>query len=127
MAKKRIIRGKLLLLPILYPPRLAMRKTAHRIFHIALTRAKPDFAYDDICEDYNIIALDAKITPFRFGFEGLKIDSPLAVLAGFGRYGLPGEFNGDLLAALRFSPYGNALRTLKNHIIAEYPGQFDTV
>ena len=103
-----------LLLPVLH---LAVR--AHGKLHVALPRAKPHLAYDNVRQGDLVRARHAEVLARGIRRERRKFDAPAAVGPCRRGYRLPRERNGDLLARRPFAPDRHALAALKHHVVSE--------
>ena len=83
--------------------------------HIGLTGAQPDFAYQDVGKgDGFTTGSDGQLSGRRVGWHRIEPDLPVALLIGFGGFGLAGE--SDLYRSFWSSLSPNGCR----HIALKY-------
>ena len=76
----------------------------HRLPHVRLAGAKPDFADEDILKFNGVAAGNRHLAGSRRGRQGIERDAPVTVRRGRGGFGLTRETDGHLFAGSWPSP-----------------------
>jgi hypothetical protein len=104
---------------------LGVVHVAHDPLHVRLSGAEPHLADDDVAEFNDVRGRDFEDGGLVRGLQGVELELPRAVGAGFGLLFLAGELDRDLLARVSPAPDGHGGPLLQNHVVAENVRQFD--
>ena len=102
---------------------LSIQRTAHIPFHVGLSRADPNLAYQHLLDSQSVLAFDFQSLSARVRLQGVKFDHPLPIITGSDRFALRPERDGDTLTGIGPAPNGRCHFLLQDHPVTDDGGK----